>query len=295
MMCKGKKMKFQTFSIVSGTLDCNAYCPFCISKMTPTNGIQPFEGKINIRNLEKACSLAEKCGVTTCLITGKGEPTLYPDEISKYLRIVGNKFPMVELQTNGILLDRDYDTFKAKGYFKNWFDKGLTTIAISIIHYLDEENKSLCGYNYNLRHLIKKMHDEGFSVRLSCLLIKDYIETSNDITALIHFANEHNVEQLTLRTLERPKHATLWKVSEWINKHALSYGNILTIKQFLETHSTKLLELVHGATVYDYQGQNVCLTHALTNTPNPDEIRQLIYFPNGHLRYDWQYKGAILL
>lgn len=293
-------MKFQTFSIVAGTLECNAHCPFCIAKMTPTNGIQPFEREINWRNLDKACNLAEKCGVTACLITGKGEPTIYPDEISKYVKYVGERFPMIELQTNGILLDKSYTTIKNLGYFKDWFDYGLTTIAISIVHYLDKKNKELCGYDYNLKRLIQRMHSEGFSVRLSCLLIKGYIDSIydkslSDITSLIQFARECNVEQLTLRTLEKPKQTVDCKVSQWIDKHILTYDEMLTIKQFFEKNATKLLELVHGATVYDYQGQNVCMTHALTHTPDPDEIRQLIYFPDGHLRYDWQYRGAILL
>jgi hypothetical protein len=55
------------------------------------------------------------------------------------------------------------------------------------------------------------------------------------------------------------------------------------------------MELVHGAIVYDLHGQNICLTNALTIEPRSDEIRQLIFFPDGHLRYDWQYKGAIIL
>ena len=28
---------------------------------------------------------------------------------------------------------------------------------------------------------------------------------------------------------------------------------------------------------------------------NPDEVRQLIFFPDGHLRYSWVYDGAIIL
>ena len=33
----------------------------------------------------------------------------------------------------------------------------------------------------------------------------------------------------------------------------------------------------------------------LTIDPSADDIRQLIFFPDGHLRYDWQYAGALLL
>ena len=56
-----------------------------------------------------------------------------------------------------------------------------------------------------------------------------------------------------------------------------------------------VMTLIHGAQVYDVQGQNVCLTDSLTIDAKSDDLRQLIFFPDGHLRYDWQYAGAILL
>jgi hypothetical protein len=49
--------------------------------------------------------------------------------------------------------------------------------------------------------------------------------------------------------------------------------------------------------VFDYKGQNVCLSNCLTHEPYTDKsvMRNLIFFPDGHLRYDWEYQGAILL
>ena len=78
-------MKIQTFSIVAGSEACNARCPFCISKMTVAHGIDLKEPEVNWRNLRKACLLAQACGVTTAMITGKGEPTLFPNQITRYL------------------------------------------------------------------------------------------------------------------------------------------------------------------------------------------------------------------
>jgi hypothetical protein len=56
-----------------------------------------------------------------------------------------------------------------------------------------------------------------------------------------------------------------------------------------------LLELAHGAKVYDYQGQNISLNSCLTNSSNPDDIRQLIFSSDGHLRNSWTKDGAIIL
>ena len=48
-------MKIQTFSIVVGGKKCNAKCPYCVSKMTGDEGLCGDGGKLNRRNLRKAC------------------------------------------------------------------------------------------------------------------------------------------------------------------------------------------------------------------------------------------------
>ena len=68
-------MKFQTFSIVTGTMACDAKCPYCISGLTNQQGLTMKKPAINWRNFDIACRLAEKAGVTTAMLTGKGETT----------------------------------------------------------------------------------------------------------------------------------------------------------------------------------------------------------------------------
>jgi hypothetical protein len=68
-----------------------------------------------------------------------------------------------------------------------------------------------------------------------------------------------------------------------------------SIRAFLAAEGSLLMTLIHGAQVYDVHGQNVCLTDSLTIDAKSDDLRQLIFFPDGHLRYDWQHPGAILL
>jgi len=47
--------------------------------------------------------------------------------------------------------------------------------------------------------------------------------------------------------------------------------------------------------VYDLNGQNVCLTNCLTGSSDPDNTRQIIYFPDGRIMYDWRFPGARIL
>ncbi len=55
------------------------------------------------------------------------------------------------------------------------------------------------------------------------------------------------------------------------------------------------MRLVHGAVIYDVNQQNVCLTDSLTIDQQKEEIRQLIFFPDGRLVYDWVFAGARIL
>jgi len=286
-------MKIQTFSIVAGTTVCNAHCPYCISKMTPKQGINLEEPNVNWRNFGKACRMAEINGVTTVLITGKGEPTLYPEQITKFLENLKEfNFPLLELQTNGIVLaEKNYEK-----YLKKWYRLGLTMIALSIVHYKQEENKKIFSNKYpELKSLIDKLHKIGFSIRLSCTLLKGFIDNQKEVQNLIKNAKEWNVEQLSIRKLAMPKHSENNNIFKWTKENVVKNIELEKIKRFIMKKGNRLMTLQDEAQIYDVKGQNICLTNALTINSKSDNLRQIIFFPDGHLRFDWQYKGATLI
>lgn len=291
-------MKIHTFSILAGSTACNARCPFCVSKMTPSLGVTLKEPEVNWRNFRKACSLAKQCGVTAAMITGKGEPTLYPMQLTKYLEALEEfDFPIVELQTNGILLAEEPKKYDS--HLKDWYDKGLNTIAVSVVHYDSEKNRQIYlphKKEYpDLSNLISYLHQKGFSVRLSCVLANGYIDNSRNLERLIDFAKENKVEQLTARPVNKPEHSRSAEALDWVAGHYLKPKQLADMQSYLGKEGHCLMTLVHGSTVYDVNGQNICMTNSLTIKPNTEDLRQLIFFPDGHLRYDWQYEGAILL
>lgn len=286
-------MKIQTFSIVAGTSVCNAHCPYCISKMTPKQGIGLKEPEVNWRNFEKACRLAEINGVTTVLITGKGEPTLYPEQITKFLENLKKfNFPLLELQTNGIALTK-------KNYFsylEKWYELGLTMIALSIVHYEQKSNKKIFSDEYpELKTLIYKLHKIGFSVRLSCTMLKGFIDNAKELQNLIEKTKEWEVEQLSVRKLAMPKRSENNEILIWTKENVVDSNELDNIKKFVANNGNKLMTLQDGAQIYDVDSQNLCITDALTIKPKTDNLRQIIFFPDGHLRFDWQYKGATLI
>jgi molybdenum cofactor biosynthesis enzyme MoaA len=267
--------------------------------MTPYQGVglHTEMEKINWRNFKIGCIFAKDNNVSTVLFTGKGEPTLWPDQITSFLKkLKSYEFPIIELQTNGIILYQQNNLYKK--LLKQWYDLGLTTIALSLIHYDNEKNKSIFqpnGQYMNVQKLIKQLHQIGYSVRMSCIMLNGYIDSIEELEKLITFCRENKVEQLSLRSLEKPRKSENSDVAEWVTNHRLDDQKTEIIKNFVKDKAVEVMRLVHGATVYDLDGQNICLTNALTIDPSNEEIRQLIFFPDGHLRYDWQYRGAILI
>jgi len=285
-------MHFQTFSVVVGTKACNAHCPFCISKQT---GL-PTPTKVNWRNFRVACKLAKQTSTTTVLMTGKGEPTLYPELITRHLREMDPfQFPLIELQTNGIrMASGELDEF-----LQSWYDQGLTTIALSVVHFDDRKNAEIYQpgkTNYtNLEVLIHKLHQIGFSVRLCVMLLKGYIDTANGVESMIWYCKHLGVEQLTFRNIKAAEVTNDGKVTDWTAQHALNHAEVSAINDYVKENGTLLHRLMHNTVIYDVDGQNVCLGTCLTQDPNQDDFRQLIFFPSGDLFWDWQYKGARIL
>ena len=291
-------MKFKTFSIVTGSEVCDAQCPFCVSKMTPENGLGMKEPEVNWRNFKVAAMLARQSGIDTAMITGKGEPTLFPHQISKYLdALKGFGFPFIELQTNGIRIAEKREKYDP--FVREWYDKGLTIPSISIVHYDPEKNRQIYVPNkekyIDLPKLIDYFHNVGLSVRLACVAVNGYIDGAGKLEKLIEFSKINKVEQLTVRPVNKPEETRNEGVYAWTKEHHLKPVQLEEIKRYLDHNGSILLELPHGGSVYDVNGQNVCLGNSLTRNPDPENIRQLIFFPDGHIRYDWEKEGAILL
>lgn len=278
--------------MVVGSRACNAHCPFCISKQT---GL-PTPTEVNWRNFRVACKLAKETGTTTVLMTGKGEPTLYPELITKHLlEMAPFNFPLIELQTNGIQIASG----KLDEFLQTWYNLGLTTIALSVVHYDGSMNGEIyqpnrVGYD-NLEVLIHKLHSIGFSVRLCVMLLKGYIDTPDMVKATIWYCKQLRVEQLTFRNIKAAEVTSDNGVTEWTRQHALNDAEVSAINAYVKTNGTLLHKLMHNTVIYDVDGQNVCLGTCLTQDPNQDDFRQLIYFPSGELRWDWQYSGARIL
>ncbi len=290
-------MKIQTLSIVAGSRACNAGCPFCVSRMTGLE-LDAKEPEVNWRNFHKACRLAQLNNVTTALITGKGEPTIFPKQITQFLVEIdegGYDFPFIELQTNGLLISSG----KCDSALQTWYDLGITTIALSLVHWERDRNQEVYQFrgqnHYDLPALIAKLKKIGFSIRMTVMLLDGFVDDIGKLDQLVEFAKKNKVQQLTIRPIRRPEATHDDEVSQFVINHGLPLDKERMIGQYLDDVGSLLMTLAHGAKIYDYRGQNICLADCLTIKPESSDVRQLIFFPDGSLRYDWQYPGAILI
>jgi MoaA/NifB/PqqE/SkfB family radical SAM enzyme len=288
-------MQIQTFSIVTGSGACNARCPFCVSRMTGAAPVKPQTP--NWRNFEIACQLAVRAGATTAMLTGKGEPTLWPGLVTEYLeRLRQHPIPIVELQTNGLDIARGRIPRET---LQRWYELNLSTVAISVVG--QEPKKNLQIYTPeqaypDLVGLIGLLHDVGFTVRLICVMLKGHVDGPEKVSDMIEFARAHEVEQLTFLPVARPDETRDPAASAWTGEHQLGRSELLAIHKWIEFSGMHIQDLPHGARVYDVGGQNVCLNHCLDPQPTSLELmRNLIYFPDGRLRHRWDADGAVIL
>lgn len=107
------KFDIETLSINVGTAACDAHCPFCISHQTGFDEVPstPKNSEIADNKFYKAAQYAIIGRCSNVLFTGKGEPTLYIDQVIDYLHMLRNcgyagncPFPVIEMQTNAIMI-----------------------------------------------------------------------------------------------------------------------------------------------------------------------------------------------
>jgi MoaA/NifB/PqqE/SkfB family radical SAM enzyme len=242
--------------------------------------------------VQKALRLAELCGVSTALITGKGEP-LYGDKAYRhtfqYLDYLhAFRIPFIEIQTSGYGLDNDTLSRLAA--------KGVTTVAISCVSDSLSKNREIYGDDYeDPFEIARRIHDCGMMVRLCCSMCGGYVESPESVSHLIQSCACSGIEQLSfvpVRTIEAAENVG---VREWVHKHEINSKTMEFLYDKIRRRGEKLMTLMHGGEVYDVDGVSVCIRHCLTNDADSDALRQVIVYPNGETRYSWTSRAARLI
>jgi len=290
-------MKVQTLSLVCGTNACNAHCPYCISKQTVgAKDVIPTR-EICQRKLLTTMRLAERLKVTTALITGKGEPTLAPKMLSEYIKAcTASGLPLIELQTNGLFFA---DTTPAFGQLAQWSEQGLTLLAMSVMGVTPESNKHISGpgkdYPVDLEAAVDTAHAADLMFRLTLTMAKGYVDTLEKLLVIVEWAADNHVDQITAGSVTMARGSEETAGGAWAKDHMIDPREIERIDARLRGQYRMILGLPTGAGVYDVHGVAVCVRDCLSWSPDPDKMRQMIFYPEGRLTYDWESPAARLL
>ena len=275
-------MKAQVLSICVPNLGCSKNCPYCVSKMT--GHTEYASGGEILANLPKIKALAEKTGITTVLITGKGDP-FYNDNTIEWVKIFIKEFQnyIVEIQSNG--LDLEKYGIKLLGDLRG---RGLNTIAFSIDHPNQFQKYS---------EIFTQARSFGLIVRTTINLINTFKNTS--FQDFIRLCLENHVHQLTFRNISIPlvpvKTEESLKTKKWILENVDQGIYPKLINEFLTGNYPLLRTLMNGAKVYDVNG--ISFTHfdyCIQDNNNNEDIRSLIFDEDGHCYDNWGSRASII-
>ncbi len=236
-------------------------------------------------------------GGFTALITGKGEPTLVPHQkLVNLIKTLYQYTPVVELQTNGALLTNK----KVKDYAQ----AGLSTIAISCASRDNKFNYQVMsggiGKSWSLEEKCRLVIKNNLILRLAVVTTKGGI---GDLASFLDFikwmktlAPRNYPLQLTVRKMGLPFQYQLKtvrgkKVTKFVKENQV---DTTLIWKYLKNHGHKIITFSWGYEVFDYQGVAVCVSECLTIKPEEDTIRSAILYPDGHLRYSWEFPAAVI-
>lgn len=272
-----------TVSVPPDEVLCDKNCPYCISRMT---GQIEHDYFTVMRNLSKVVTVSKASGVSTVLITGKGEPLLNFYGTARIAQKLKD-FP-IEIQTNGLWLNDRLESIKElKGV-------GIDTIAVSV--------DSLSQLS-DLGTLFERINEENMTVRVCFNVISpQYLSTVRAENVSFATINKclkfHPIHQVVLRRIMIPdiiagtKEAH--KTSDWVLKNVNKDFYDELNKEFMATlernrYSSSLIRVLpHGAKVYNLDGRSFCFSdYCIQETNNTEDIRSLIFLEDGHLYTSW--------
>ena len=285
-------MVIQTLSIEVPTNGCVNKCKFCVSKTHCDSYVNRMNDNYFVSDLKRRLKYALLHKIDTIILTGKGEVLQnipYLTTLDTILKGMDNPFPVIELQTSGVMLSDGNLTFLR--------EMGVSTISLSISNiFNDDRNMEIIGVHeslkFKLTDLCKKIKDFGFNIRLSLNMTNDYSSTL-PIEYFIQ-SSKLGASQITFRELYNSKNGT--KEDLWVIENKVSDEHMNFIKNFILTNGRPLYKLPFGATVYSFDGISTVIDSDCMNTKkdvNDEVLKYLILREDNRLYTHWNDIGSL--
>lgn len=313
-------------SIYSGQR-CNGNCSFCIEQLRPLSRGRTLESQKNIieddkeyfKCLKKALVSVQPLNPSIS-ITG-GEPSKDPRliKILEYIKLYNMRKRTITTNGSG-LLDNIKGTNRQMIDFL--IDANIAHLNLSRAHYneiINNQIMDLDGFLYNkeLQMIIQKAKKGGIRPRLSCVLLKGYIDNLQKIVEYLDWAASIGVDNVVFRQLMKFNHKTPLKnkitqfcqdffvplsslLNEIYQNYDYHYHYFSFVKQIIGYYY--YIEIFHYNkpgqngidVVFEEADLNFIEFHKQENIKNPI-VHELIFHPNGHLCSTWQPWDGIIL
>lgn len=172
-----KMLRKHNYLRISLTEKCNLRCTYCM----PADGVQ-LTPKNSLMNVDEIFSIAKifvDHGVNKIRLTG-GEPLVRKD-FSEILKRLNSLDADLSLTTNGILVDRFIDDFKA--YNLRSINVSLDTLQADKFKFITRRDQFLKVYE-NISLLVQN----GFNIKLNVVLIKNF--NDDEIKSFINLTKD---------------------------------------------------------------------------------------------------------
>lgn len=315
-------MKIQSLSIVVPNKHCVNNCRFCVSQMHCDTYINQMDDNLPffdlyLKDYLKRLEFARDNGCNTLMLTGNSEPQQNRKFLTYFgmmMQMMKNPFRWIEMQTTGVLLDRNYLRF-----LRNHV--GINLISLSISSFDDEQNNDIIqtpGHTNStsndmpdtklnntyiqLTKLCQDIKEYDFALRLSLnlnskLLVGENLNKLDTKTAMEHILTHCkalHADQVTLRILY--KNASNTAQGDWINEHTLKKKTIKKLKRYIQENGTRLGALPHGAAKYNLEGLCIVIDEDCMDKieKTDDSYKYLILQPNCKLYSAWDEMASLI-
>lgn len=275
---------------------CPNNCRFCVSHMhnSPYENRMVFDQKdfdIAFDDYLSRLRYVQRCGCQTIILTGSGEPLCnkrYLFDFSLMMRLLGNPFEKIELQTSGVYLDENYLEFLKKTV-------KISTISLSLSDMFDSRSnadieQTPAKLQFEIEDLCRKIKEYHFNLRLSLNMSDVYNQKSPQ--EIFTKAKSLGADQLTIRKLYTSPQANTPQ-DQWILTHLCSPFLLKRINQFIQK-GVKLEILPFGATLYSVCDMSVVLDDDCMNKTAKSTLKYAILRPDCHLYSKWDNPGSII-
>ncbi|QDT29165.1 molybdenum cofactor biosynthesis protein A [Gimesia panareensis] len=246
----------RSVSLLPVAIGCQAKCSFCFSKSSASTDQE--KGTLSPEYINTILQTAKARGAQRAVITGGGEPTLYPRaKLLELIRLAANWFPeKVVLITNGYLLT-EMSTTERLAFLEELQAVGLTTLAISHHHYDSAVNRRIMNLEIDIAKISKCLTGQpdrfpSLSMRLICVLQKAGIESQSAIRNYLDWAASLKIREVCFKELyvstsvesvyfSRP-------ANEWSEAHQVPLQ--LLLDYFQQEQWVRIGELPWGAPIY---------------------------------------------